>query len=150
MAFEDRYIPEPMSGCWLWLGYVKRTPSPNYMLPWAGYKGKPQSAARVSWLRYKGEIPEGMHVLHTCHNCYCVNPNHLYLGTHQDNMLDMIQTKRGAGGSGSLAPHIENMKRMRENGLNNVEIAKALGCHHKSVSRILNGGHFRDSFKAAG
>lgn len=49
------------------------------------YKTKMILAHRASWLIHKGEIPEGMLVLHHCDNPICVNPAHLYLGTHKDN-----------------------------------------------------------------
>lgn len=52
--------------------------------------GQPRTlhAHRVAWQLYRGEIPKGMHVLHKCNNKMCVNPDHLYLGTHADNMRD--------------------------------------------------------------
>lgn len=59
-----------------------------------GEKGKYQ-ANRVAWMLTNGDIPDGMHVLHTCDNPSCCNPSHLRLGTHQDNMRDMIAKGRG-------------------------------------------------------
>jgi hypothetical protein len=45
-------------------------------------------AHRVEWAKRKGEIPDGLHVLHKCDNPGCINIDHLFLGTHQDNMKD--------------------------------------------------------------
>lgn len=90
---EARYIPEPNSGCWLWIGYTD----------WAGYgrlkiDGRDQSAHRLSWRIYRGDIPDNQCVLHRCDVPQCVNPDHLFLGTQADNMKDMAAKKRSDGG----------------------------------------------------
>lgn len=53
-------------------------------------EGKVEGAHRVAFELYNGPIPVGMFVLHSCDERSCVNPAHLFLGTHQDNMTDMI------------------------------------------------------------
>lgn len=58
------------------------------------YKGKHLGAHRAVWIATKGPIPDGMLVLHTCDRPPCCNPDHLFIGTHQDNTQDMIEKDR--------------------------------------------------------
>lgn len=55
-----------------------------------GIEGKTFRAHRLAWIIAKGSIPDNLHVLHRCHNPSCVNPDHLYLGTEQNNSADRI------------------------------------------------------------
>lgn len=57
-------------------------------------EGEVKVAARVSYEFYKGPIPRGQLVRHTCDCHYCVNPDHLVAGTHQDNTDDMLNRGR--------------------------------------------------------
>jgi len=56
--------------------------------------GKQESGSRIIWKLIKGNIPEGIYVLHKCDNKKCVNPDHLFLGTHHDNMTDKMNKGR--------------------------------------------------------
>lgn len=88
--FDERYIPEPNSGCWLWLDGVGAT-GYGYLR----HRGKMWRAHRVSWILHRGEIPKDMGVLHKCDTPSCVNPDHLYLGTQKENSADRERKGRG-------------------------------------------------------
>lgn len=91
--FAEMYIPEPNSGCWLWSG---NTQVKNYGVFYIGRRG--YLAHRVSYTMHVGNIPDRLHVLHLCDNPCCVNPDHLYVGTHLQNMDDRAARGRSKGG----------------------------------------------------
>ena len=73
--------------CWEWRGGMHRIH--GYGSVWVAERGGMVHAHRVAWQLTNGEIPKGLHVLHRCDNRIYVRPDHLFLGTHQDNMRDM-------------------------------------------------------------
>ena len=77
------------SGCWEW---SKSTRSGYGQVRW---NGKLIFAHRLSYFIVNGEIPKGLFVCHKCDNPSCCNPDHLFLGTHIDNMMDMRTKGRG-------------------------------------------------------
>jgi len=74
--------------CWLWEAAKQKE------YGWFWHNGQGVAAHRFSWMMHYDEIPEGLHVLHKCDVKLCVNPNHLFLGTHQDNMKDLMEKRR--------------------------------------------------------
>ena len=66
--------------------------------PRARVDGKLDRTHRHVYRKFKGEIPDGMIVRHTCDNRLCCNPDHLILGTHADNARDRVERRRGATG----------------------------------------------------
>lgn len=96
VPFAERYQIDERTQCWRWIGSVS---TDGYGL-WSAYGQK--TAHRASYVMNRGQIPTGLHVLHKCDEPSCVNPSHLFLGTHQDNMADLRAKGRAYGARGEL------------------------------------------------
>lgn len=84
--------------CWLWTAARFSSGYGRVALPRAN--GSPQTlegAHRMAWILTNGPIPANLWVLHRCDNPPCCRPEHLFLGTHTDNMRDMTQKGRHLG-----------------------------------------------------
>lgn len=86
--FARSYIPEPNSGCWLWLGNLTGSKGYGYI----SVNGKPTRAHRYSYEIHKGPIPDGLEIDHLCNLACCVNPDHLEPVSHQQNMARGVRT----------------------------------------------------------
>jgi hypothetical protein len=87
--FSQYVLPEPNSGCWLWTGGLYRSGYGQFSIA----RCRPRPAHRVSWALHHGCQPP----IFVCHHCdvrLCVNPDHLFLGDHADNMQDMVDKGR--------------------------------------------------------
>lgn len=111
---ERLSMPEPNSGCWLWLN----TSRPNaigleYGRLVVGSRSngtrRTVSAHRFSYEAYKGKIPEGLNVLHKCDVTLCVNPDHLFVGTQAENLNDCYAKGRIRNGYGPCLPPIHHL-----------------------------------------
>lgn len=128
-------MPEPNSGCWLWLancsprGYGKLT-----------VEGKSYRAHRVVFFLVHGMWPPL--VRHKCDNPYCVNPDHLEAGTNLDNSKDCLSRGRQARGekqgasilTEDNARFIKTSLRDKTHGV--MKLSRMFGVQHTTVSRI--------------
>jgi hypothetical protein len=132
--FRDKWLPHPKTGCWVWIGG-----SNNKGYGVIGTHGRKTSlATRVSWELHNGPIPDGMWILHRCDHPYCVNPDHLFLGTHQDNMADQVSKGRQTIGerNGMAKLTWKTVREIRESDEKAVEIAKRLKISQVAISQI--------------
>jgi len=127
--------------CWEWSGSKNKKGYGMFR-----YDGKNISTHRCSWILHYGEIPNDLFVLHKCDNPSCVNPNHLFLGTNEDNMKDMAQkgragTKFGTSHSNSklCEEDIVEIFRLKNDGFLGVEIARIYNVTSANISYILKG-----------
>lgn len=96
---ENKRTIDTVTGCWVWNGSIlTQDVGKHYGRFRVGSRSDNSrgfiTAHRYSYLVYKGEIPKGMLVCHTCDNPKCFNPDHLFIGTHKDNTQDMIKKGR--------------------------------------------------------
>jgi hypothetical protein len=82
--FDFYFMPEPNSGCWLWLGPMYQN-GYGYYSEARGTKPRNVSAHAASYVRYRGPIPVGFEVHHKCRCKACVNPYHLELILSSDH-----------------------------------------------------------------
>lgn len=87
--FQGRYTISA-SGCWEWTAAKN-----NKGYGQLNVQNKRMLVHRLSYEVHNGPIPDGLVVRHKCDNPSCINPEHLEVGTHKDNMQDMIKRNRG-------------------------------------------------------
>lgn len=135
VRFFAQISPEPNTGCWLWLGTFKDD-------RYGCFRG--ERAHRAAWELFNAAVPAGLFVLHRCDQPACVNPAHLFLGTHAENMADM--TSKGRSGRcagerhGQARLNDERVRLIRANAaeLSQRELAKRHGVSQRAVLKILN------------
>lgn len=129
------------TGCWHWK--KKDVGRMGYGVISIGGKNIP--AHRFSYEFYKGKLSNDLFVLHTCDNPICVNPDHLYVGNHQDNMNDMNSRGRGNKNRWHYRKYSREICleviRLRDEGKFFKEISEILGIKESSCKYIYRNPH---------
>jgi len=133
--FEISY--EKIGECWEWIRGKSSKGYGEFI-----YKNKSVLAHRASYLIYKGEISDEMFVCHTCDNRRCVNPDHLFLGTAQENTNDMIKKGRMLCGENTVLSKLTNedvkeIFNLRHKGEKYRDICKKFSIKKHTVYEIL-------------
>ncbi len=137
--FEEKYVKT--DSCWLWTAGTTGRYGWFHFTEYPGECGSGVGAHKASLYFYRGIVcAEGDEVLHSCDNGMCVNPDHLRIGTHQDNMIDMVQKGRHVM---SWKKMDEDMKlrarEMRSQGMQVKDIAEHFEMSPSTMSRITAG-----------
>ncbi|AIS95347.1 HNH endonuclease family protein [Burkholderia thailandensis MSMB59] len=148
----DSFLRVVPSGCIEWTGVtVKSNGSEAHRYGRYTVGGKKHLAHRFAYERAHGPIPAGLMVLHRCDNTRCCNVDHLFLGTHLDNMADMRAKGRGnkkrppvwSGSRASRAKltdaDIQEIRTARAEGVTTIELARRFKVHTSVISRAARG-----------
>lgn len=123
---RERSVQVSESGCLVWMGAMSKLGYGSVRI-----KGKGYSTHRLSYHAHRGEIPDGLHVLHSCDVRCCVNPNHLRVGTNADNQRDRL--KRGRHHKTKLLP--DDVLKIRE-ALNEQSCRQVSEAHNIPITAI--------------
>lgn len=135
------------SYCWEWVGTKCSSGYGSLRIvdPKTG-RSTMVGAHRLAWEMHNGAIQDGMHVCHSCDNPACVNPDHLWLGTHADNMNDRNRKGRAKGGTAKgsaasqaklMAADIMAIRQLASSGYLQKDLASAWGVHKATVNDIV-------------
>jgi len=122
------------NGCWTWKAGKFKDGYGKFRM-----NGRFLRSHRVAWILKYGSIPEGKQVLHHCDNRACVHDDHLFLGSHQDNMCDRDSKNRqphNRGHSKLLENQVIQIKELLISGKTQISIAKTFGISQSQISNI--------------
>ncbi len=145
VRFQRYLSPKNENGCILWKGAIGKNGYGYISYKKNGGRNAPETTHRISYMLATGKpIPKGMEICHKCDVRACVNPEHLFLGTRQDNVNDAA--KKGRLVRGERHPHtfitdddVRAMRAMYERGCRNVDISRKFGVTQMSAWNILHG-----------
>jgi hypothetical protein len=136
---EDKFLShiEKTDYCWNWKGAISSHGYGSFIVD-----KKNKMPHRISYELFKGQIPEGLYVCHSCDNIKCVNPDHLFVGTQKDNMKDCINKKRMPKGEEKYKSKltwekVRDIRKLYKNPYNGKQLSKIYGVCSQHIYLIL-------------
>lgn len=135
--------------CWEWLG----AKTPNGYGTFRSPAGKMIGSHRMAYILEHGGVPDGLLVCHKCDNRSCVNPQHLFVGTHKDNYWDSRNKRRAALGANLNHPEqvgeknhnskltrdvVVKIRKLYASGMSQAAIARKLGVSRLNIWNIVH------------
>ena len=151
LKFLNNYYVDRHSGCWIWNNKYHDNGGYGFISVIINKKSTYLRAHRLSYMIYYDEIPKGMIICHICDNKLCVNPHHLFAGTHSDNMKDFANKNKIKGKKHRSSKISENIVKeiLLEyfmEGLSTYKISKSKKVQQTQISRIVRGKHWKDVY----
>lgn len=137
----EKYV-DKSSVCWEWQGKISTFGYGQFSITW----GDCWQAHRLAFKLYKGIDPKNLCVCHTCDNRSCVNPKHLWLGTQQENIKDMIKkgraikaTSENNGGAKLTWKKVNEIRELYKTGKYFYkDLGKKFNVSKSTIKRIIN------------
>lgn len=128
----DRFMKkiDTSGDCWIWMANKSASGYGTF-----GISRKMSRAHRIMFILIYGPIPKGFHVMHSCNNPSCVNPDHLSAGNEKDNMG--YAARQGRMAQKLTKDDVLKIRRLNLDGLTQRAIAKKFSIRHSVVHRIV-------------
>ncbi len=151
--FWEKVNKETQNGCWEWIAGTRQGYGAIKEL-----SGFITDAHRVSFKMHFGEIPKGMVICHKCDNRKCVNPSHLFLGTHADNVADKVAKGRQPKGMKPKLPfkpgqanisskltetQVKEILTRYKDGERQANLMRYFGVSRQTICNIVNGKRWK-------
>jgi hypothetical protein len=142
-----KYVKPQQSGCWRWTGGIASGYGTFRIGSLTDGTRRPIGAHRFSYEHHRGPISDGLFVCHSCDNKLCVNPDHLFLGTNSENILDasrkgLMRTNPNKGESNGravlTAKQVLRIRELRSLGHKMKDLAETYGVTKTHISWIVN------------